>query len=252
MLDFRLKRRDQFLMCGRMKTAGGSAARVGVAAGALNGPIHSAVAEGAGVHIRGVLVIHRTIGQGAFHCRNCGGDRQYRLRSGRRFATVLFTPVIPLNKTDDHVQCLTCETKYHTNALATPTAEQMQAALPAGMRAAALAVLRSDDPGDPDARRRAIEAVIGAGAQDYDEAGLDQDLAEPAGDDDPALSQLDQQLAPQAKEWFLAEVVRIGMSDGPLGDPVRQAVQSVAADLGMTQAQAYGVISMTERAAASD
>jgi hypothetical protein len=203
------------------------------------------------LRIRGVLVIHRTIGQGTFHCRGCGGDRQYRLRGGRRFATVLFTPVIPLNKTDDHVQCLTCETKYHTNALATPTAEQMQAALPAGMRAAALAVLRSGDPASPGARRRAVEAIAGAGGQDYDETRLDADLAE-SGEDAAALSQLGRQLAPQAKEWFLAEVVRIGMSDGPLGDPVRQAVQSVATCLGMTQAQAYSVISVTERAAASD
>jgi hypothetical protein len=204
------------------------------------------------LRIRGVLVIHRTIGQGTFHCRGCGGDRQYRLRGGRRFATVLAVPVIPLNKTDDHVQCLTCETKYHTNALATPTAEQMQAALPAGMRAAALAVLRSGDPARPDVRRRAVEAIAGAGARNYDEARLDAELAGPAEDATAALSQLGRQLAPQAKEWFLAEVVRIGMSDGPLGDPVRQAVQSVAAGLGMTQVQAYDVISMTERAAASD
>ena len=119
------------------------------------------------------------------------------------------------------------------------------------MRAAALAVLRSGDPASPDVRRRAIEAIVGAGAQDYDQATLDADLAGPTEDAD-ALSQLGRQLAPQAKEWFLAELVRIGMSDGPLGDPVRQAVQSVAIGLGMTQAQAYGVISMTERAAASD
>jgi hypothetical protein len=204
------------------------------------------------LRIRGVLVIHRTVGQGTFHCRSCGGDRQYRLRGGRRFARLLFIPVIPLTKTDDHVQCLTCETKYHTNALATPTAEQMQAALPAGMRAAALAVLRSGDPTSPDVRRRAIEAIAGAGAPDYDETRLDADLAGSAEDASAALSQLGRQLAPQAKEWFLAEVVRIGMSDGPLGDPVRRAAQSVAACLDMTQAQAYNVISMTERAAASD
>jgi hypothetical protein len=60
------------------------------------------------------------------------------------------------------------------------------------------------------------------------------------------------QLAVQAREWFLAEVVRIGTADGPLSDAERQAAQGVAADLDMTQAQTYGVISMTERTAASD
>ena len=93
--------------------------------------------------------------------------------------------------------------------------------------------------------------ITGAGAQGYDEAALDRDLAQPFEFVTPALNQVGQQLAVQAKEWFLAEVVRIGMTDGPLSDSERQAAQGVAADLGMTQAQAYGVISMTERAAAS-
>ncbi len=202
--------------------------------------------------IWGLRVFYRTIGQGAFHCRRCGGDRQYRLRRGRRCFTLFFIPVIPLNKVSEHIQCLTCKTRYHTNALALPTAEQMQAALPAGMRAAASAMLRAGDRGSLLARRQAIEAITGAGAQDYGEATLDSDLALPPEYIAPALNQVGGQLAVQAREWFLAEVARIGMADGPLSDLERQAAQAVAIDLGMTQAQAYGVISMTERAAASD
>ena len=202
--------------------------------------------------IWGLRIFYRTIGQGTFHCRRCGGDRQYRLRSGRRFFTLFFIPVIPLSKVGEHVQCLTCKTRYHTSALAAPTAAQMQAALPAGMRAAASAMLRSGDPDGPLSRRKAIEAITGAGAQGYDESALDRDLAQPFEYVAPSLSQVGQQLAVQAREWFLAEVVRIGMADGPLSDSERQAAQAIAGDLGMTQAQAYGVISMTERAATTD
>ena len=55
--------------------------------------------KGAGLLlIWGLRVFYRTIGQGVFHCRRCGGDRHYRLRSGRRFFTLFFIPVIPLNK----------------------------------------------------------------------------------------------------------------------------------------------------------
>ena len=202
--------------------------------------------------IWGLRVFYRTIGQGVFHCRQCGGDRHYRLRAGRRFFTLFFIPVIPLNKAGEHVQCLTCTTRYHTSALALPTAEQMQAALPAGMRAAASAMLRAGEPGSQPARRKAIDAITGAGAADYGQAALDSDLAQPPEYIAPALNQVGSQLAMQAREWFLAEVVRIGMADGPLSDPERQTAQAIAADLGMTQAQAYGVISMTERAAASE
>jgi hypothetical protein len=199
----------------------------------------------------GTRVFYRTIGQGKFHCKRCGGDRPYRQRRGRRFFTLFyFLPLIPLNKVGDHVQCLTCKTRYHTNALALPTAEQMQAALPAGMRAAASAMLRSDDPASAVSRRRAIEAITRAGARNYDEAALDSDLARPPQYAAPALNRVGGQLTVQAREWFLAEVVRIGMADGVLSDSQRQAAQAIAVGLGMTQAQAYGVISTTERAAA--
>src|SRR5260370_23231840 len=59
------------------------------------------------------------------------------------------------------------------------------------------------------------------------------------------------QLAVPAREWFLADAVRIGLADGPLSDEERQAAQEIAAQLGMTPAQARGVISMTEEGAAA-
>src|ERR1051326_387841 len=58
--------------------------------------------------IWGIRVFFRTTGQGLFHCPRCGGDRQYRHRSGRRFLTLFFIPVIPLTKAGEHAQCTTC------------------------------------------------------------------------------------------------------------------------------------------------
>ena len=46
--------------------------------------------------IFGLRVFYRTIARGTFHCRRCGGDREYRHRNGRRWFTLFFIPVIPL------------------------------------------------------------------------------------------------------------------------------------------------------------
>jgi zinc-ribbon family/Tellurite resistance protein TerB len=197
----------------------------------------------------GFRVFYRTVGEGVFHCRKCGGDRQYRHRAGRRFFTLFFIPIIPLNKVGEHVQCTTCKTRYVMDALSLPTAAQMQTALPLGMRAAAVAVLQSGDPGSPAARQRAVAAIRGAGAQEYTDADLDADAAQPADAARSAVGQVARQLTPDSKEWFLAEIVRVGMADGPLTERERQTVQLIAADLGMTQAQAIGVVTMTEQAA---
>jgi hypothetical protein len=202
--------------------------------------------------IFGLRVFYRTIAQGTFHCRRCGGDRQYRHRAGRRWFTLFFLPVIPLNTVGEHVQCTTCRTRYVTEVLSQPTTAQMQTALPAGLRAAVSAMLRSGDPASPVSRQRAIEAVIGAGVPNYDEAMLDADLVQPFEAIRPALNQVGGQLTIQAREWYLAEVIRIALADGPLSETERQAALAIGLDLGMTQAQVVGVVAMTEQSAGRD
>ena len=199
--------------------------------------------------IWGLRVIYRVIAQGVFFCRKCGGDRGYRHRAGRRFVTLFFLPIITLNRTGEHVQCTTCKTRYVTEVLRLPTAAQMQQALPEGMRALVTVMLRAGDPGSPAARRRALDAVTGAGARGYDDAALDADLARPAAAGRPKIAALRDQLQIAAREWYLAELIRIGMADSPLTGAERAAAEHVATELGLTQAQAVGVITLTEQGA---
>ena len=199
--------------------------------------------------IWGLRVFFRTIGAGVFHCRNCGGDRKYRLRVGRRWFTLFFIPVIPLNKAGEHVQCQTCKTRYVVDVLKLPTAAEMQAALPAGMRAAATAMLQTGDPANTAARQRAVAVILGAGAEGYADGNLDHDRAESPEAVGQAIGQVAQQLTPDAREWFLAEVIRVGTADGPLTESERNTAVAVAADLGLSPAQAIGVITLAEQPA---
>jgi len=77
--------------------------------------------------IVGMRVFYRTIARGVFHCRRCGGDREYRHRNGRRWLTLFFVPVIPLNKVGEHVVCSTCRTRYHPDVLTLPRPSQQGA-----------------------------------------------------------------------------------------------------------------------------
>jgi hypothetical protein len=199
--------------------------------------------------IWGLRVIYRTIAQGVFFCRRCGGDRRYRQRAGRRFITVFFIPLVPLTSTGEHVQCTTCKTRYVTEVLSLPTVAQMQEALPAGIRALVAVMLRAGDSASAAARRRAIGAVTSAGAEGYDDAALDADLAQPPQAGRPRIAALRDQSQVHAREWYLAELVRIGMADGPLTSAQLAAAGHVAADLGLTKAQALGVITLAAQGA---
>jgi hypothetical protein len=204
--------------------------------------------------IFGVRVYFRTIGQGTFHCQRCGGDRAYRHRAGRRWIHLFFIPVIPLGQVGEFIQCTQCGTRYATGVIALPTTAQMQAALPVGMRAAAIIMLRAGDAGSIAARRRVVDVVKGAGVADYDETMLDADLQsapDGVGSAADGLNALSTQLAVPAREWFLAETVRIGLADGQLTDAERQAAREIGSYLGMTPAQAFGVIALTEEGASA-
>jgi hypothetical protein len=197
--------------------------------------------------IWGLRVIYRTLGNGVFFCRRCGGDRAYRHRAGRRYITVFFIPLIPLTKTGEHVQCRKCKTRYVTEVLKLPTTAALQLSLVAGMRALVTAILRVGDAGNPIARRRAIEAVANSGERDYDDDALDADLAEPPEHAAPRVVAFGSQLQAEAREWYLAEAIRIALADGPLTAAERAATGHLAIALGMTQAQAIGVIALTEQ-----
>lgn len=199
--------------------------------------------------IWGLCVIYRTLGRGVFFCRRCGGDREYRHRAGRRYVTVFFIPLIPLMKTGEHVQCLTCKIRYVTEVLTLPTTVQMQRAHVAGMRAMVAIILRAGDPANPVARRRAVDAVTRSGDKGYDAAALEADLAEPVDTGQAKVSALGAQLEIEAREWCLAEAIRIAMADGPVTAAERAAAEHLARALGMTQAQAIGVIALTEEGA---
>lgn len=194
----------------------------------------------------GLSVVYRTLGRGVFFCRRCGGDREYRHRTGRRFVTIFFIPLVPLMKTGQHVQCLACKTRYVTEVLKLPTTVQMQLALVAGMRAMVAIILRAGDPASPLSRRRAVDAVTGAGEAGYDEDALEADLAEPADIARSKVTVLGGQLQVEAREWWLAEAIRIAMADGALTGTERAAAEQLASALGMTRAQAVGVIALTE------
>jgi hypothetical protein len=193
-----------------------------------------------------VFYIFGLIGTGQFHCPNCGGDREYEHRTARRFFTLFFLPVVPLDKVGEVVRCTTCRTRFDPGVLRRPTSAQLSSALPSGMRALAAVVLRAGGVSDA-ATRAAIAAVHRAGGAEYDLQQLHVDLGQPVEAAAGPLQTLAAHLTPDACERYLAEAVRIGLADGALTPAERDAVLWIASHLGMSPAHAHGVCSTIEQ-----
>ncbi len=206
-------------------------------------------------------IYYRTIATGVFHCERCGGDRPYRHRSGRRWARVLGIPVMPLDRTGEHLRCMICRTCYRVELLAVPTIEQMQDALVNATTSAVLAMLNAGGSASQAARRSAVQLIMSAGSPDFTEADLAGGLRRARSAQQALIAcgpvpglrfsveTLAIQLERRASEWFLGNIVRVGLADGPLTVAEREVVGTIARYLGLTQAQAEDVILLIEDAA---
>lgn len=55
--------------------------------------------------------------KGTFHCPSCGTGSNFRWRRVRRFFTLYFIPIIPLNRLGEYIECDHCKGTYNLEVL---------------------------------------------------------------------------------------------------------------------------------------
>ncbi|MEU0839323.1 TerB family tellurite resistance protein [Streptomyces sp. NPDC005962] len=202
--------------------------------------------------VLGVRTLWRTIGDGEFFCPDCGGDRNYRRRTGRRRIVVLGLPLLPRGPVAPVVECAACATRFGTEALDHPTTVRFSAMLRDAVHTVALAVLAAGGTEATAVRQVAVGAVRAAGFADCDEGQLlaliealaadtgrlpgavtgERDGLDPCGtalaiELHEALEPLAPHLAPTGREAILLQGARIAVADGPYRPAERAVLETV-------------------------
>lgn len=188
-----------------------------------------------------VVITFGQIGTGVFFCPECAGDREYVHSHRRRFFSLFFIPIIPLNRVGEVVKCQTCKTKFVPEVLLRPTQGDSRQALVSGMRAAAavmLAASRTPEPGIP-AALRALEWV---GASDVGADDLRSDMRIPQGQAGVPLQQASAVLGTEGAEAYLTAAVKIGMATGEFSQQQADAATFIGGNLGLSAAHTRGVV----------
>ncbi|MEU8571255.1 TerB family tellurite resistance protein [Streptomyces pathocidini] len=214
----------------------------------------------------GVRTTWRTVGDGEFFCPECGGDRNYRRRTGRRRVAVFGLPLIPRGAAGPVVECSACHGRFGTELLDHPTTTRFSAMLRDAVHTVALAVLAAGGAGDRTVREAAVSTVRGAGFEDCTgeqllalvEAlaadtgrlpGRFDGRAEGCADGcaehgaaggavlaielHEALEPLAPHLAPAGREGILLQGARIALADGPYSPAEHAALATVGRALGI-------------------
>ncbi|MFF4606283.1 TerB family tellurite resistance protein [Streptomyces sp. NPDC001339] len=120
----------------------------------------------------GVRTSWRTVSDGEFFCPDCGGDRNYRRRSGRRRLAVLGVPLLSRGVTGPVVECSACRGHFGLDALDHPTTVRFSAMLRDAVHTITLALLAAGGTSSRAVRDTAVGAVRAAGFADCSEEQL--------------------------------------------------------------------------------
>jgi len=67
--------------------------------------------------IFGTKTVGKTIKTGTFKCSRCNRERNYFLKQNKKYFSLFFIPIIPLNKVGDTLECTFCKTAYIPNSI---------------------------------------------------------------------------------------------------------------------------------------
>ncbi|MFJ7999149.1 TerB family tellurite resistance protein [Streptomyces sp. NPDC096310] len=197
----------------------------------------------------GIRTSWTTVGDGEFFCPDCGGDRNYRRRTGRRRFTVLGIPLLARGCAGPVVECAACHAHFGTDALDHPTTLRFSAMLRDAVHTVALAVLAAGGTSSRTVRETAVLTVRAAGFEDCTEDRL-TDLVEALAADTgrfvidagpfgaalaielhEALEPLAPHLAPAGRESILLQGARIALADGVYSPAEREVLSIVGGAL---------------------
>ena len=195
------------------------------------------------IFVWGWKVRFRTVAEGVFFCQVCGGDRHFHRKQGRRWITIFFIPMIPLNNVgDEFVECTTCRNAYRLSVLNQPTSAALSESLVGATRSALAWLLRTSPPGAATVGA-ALGVLSSAANRPWTEPELQADIAhlDVSGLPDQ-LATLASVLNDHGREGFLTGCARVAAADGVITDGERALLDNVAGALSMTPAHARGVI----------
>lgn len=181
-----------------------------------------------------------TVEDGDFFCPDCGGDRNYERRTGRRLLTVLGVPLAPRGEADPVVVCSSCLGLFGTETLHEPTTTRLASLLRDAVHAVALSMLRAGGADSRTARMTAVGWLRESGFSSCDDEqlltllaalsadraleaaeaagrGERQELSEVVSDLElrDAVCPLSVHLAPAGRESLLLHGAQIALADGP-------------------------------------
>ncbi len=197
--------------------------------------------------IWGTTGITSTREKGEFFCPKCDGRAPYQRKSVRRFFTLYFIPLIPLNKVGEFIRCGKCRSDFN-DAVLNHDPDKRAAALDALVKIALLRVLADLVAADGVVADSEIammqgvfEEVSGIPLDELDARQYVDEAPTHTGALDALLGGMGPNLTNAGREMVLIAALRIAGSDGEIAPAEWKRIEQFAAALGVSKAHLRGL-----------
>ena len=200
------------------------------------------------VIIYGTRGVTTTADSGSFNCPQCGGQSTYRHRRVRRFFTLYFIPLIPLDKLGEYVECDSCAGTFEEAVLQyDPGAEDrmIEAAYHAAVKRVMVLMLLADGIIDDDE----VQAIMGIYESVAKRRVSEQEVRDEirqAQADGVGVSEYTRNLVGvlnnNGKEFIIKAAHGVAMADGVMAPEERMLMDEIADALEITKAHYRGIL----------
>lgn len=198
--------------------------------------------------IFGTRGITTTPEKGGFHCPSCNATQKYGLKRVRRFFTLYFIPLIPLNKLGEYIECVTCKDTYKPVVLdhdPAADAAAVEAEYHSAIKKVMIHVLLADGVIDDSEVKMAISIYQKIANKKLEAREFKEEIRQikTKGEDlSSLLINLQGVLNAEGKEMVVAAALQVALADGEFHDDEKVLIDKIGSDLGMTPAHVKGVI----------
>ena len=205
--------------------------------------------------IWGSRVVMSVLRNGEFNCPNCNDRRVYEHKEAKKFFTLYFIPIFPMETLGTFIECRQCSNQYNEKVLQyapAPSREEMHQAYRNAVIQAMMASAQIDGPATDGrflALTHQLENFLGSRLEQEEITKLMPSLGTDSAAAVSVLGRIAENLTDSGKEKIFESVYSITAADGGLSEAARQFVRDIGRALGFSDAHFGGLMAQLQQPA---
>jgi len=202
--------------------------------------------------IFGTRGVKSTKERGRFLCPQCASEQEYKHKSARRFFTLYFIPLIPLDKLGEYVECQTCRgtfvprvLEYNPQAQSDQIANEFQSIYEKAMRHSMVLMMLADGHIDDNEMKTVLEIINKYGHHDLSIGDLEDYVKQVQRQQEPVgtyLKKVGPSLNEHGKELIIKCAIAVASSDGHIDDSEISLIHEMAKEMEMSSSHLKGIL----------